>query len=243
MDYMSDMLIFYIGYYMMGMYNLMILLMSLMSTLFVNLFVTIEIDPCIWLKKKITLISFGIMAYLWLSLWLSWSGWIGWWVICCIGGFIMADFMSGFFHWVGDTVGLYTDFFLFVHFRIHHQNQTNLYLHNFWSLVYDIAMLSVVPMVCVRSLWLYFMCSFLVFANITHQYSHLPVGKVPGWIRWLQKWGLILSPEMHKRHHVPPYKTTFCTLSGWCNIVDRIYLWHGLDRVVQSVVSFVDGIV
>lgn len=238
-NYFTDTCLFYVGFSLLIFQNLVlnmyILLASLFATLMANIIVQPEnIDSYNNIKKKITIITLSIMSCLWRDLLLSQSFQYLEFLFYVMTGFLIADFFSGIFHWMGDAISEHTNFFLFVNFRLHHFNPTNVYSHNFWNLVYDISMVAVIPMIFYKSLWFYTACFFILFANMTHQYSHLPQNRVPQYIKWLQANNIILSPIHHKQHHSPPFKSNFCTLTGWCNIVDKINLWGNLDNVLYS---------
>jgi ubiquitin-conjugating enzyme E2 variant len=61
----------------------------------------------------------------------------------------------------------------------------------------------------------FFTCLGVLFTNQCHKWAHMD--KPPAPALFLQRIGLILRGEEHKRHHTPPYNSHFCTASGWLN--------------------------
>lgn len=158
-----------------------------------------------------------------------------WWVLglAIVGGYLWADFVSGFVHFVADNFGsVHTPFFgpvFFRTFREHHVDPLAITRHDFFevngancvvSIPFVAATLALVP---VRDslLGLAFGAFMLLFllgifcTNQFHRWSHLPAA--PSWIRALQSTGLILGPEHHQRHHTPPFDTYYCITSGLMN--------------------------
>ena len=67
--------------------------------------------------------------------------------------------------------------------------------------------------------------------NLFHKWAHEDAP--PAVIRWLQRRGLILSPERHQRHH-GDYSRGFCVTSGWMNpLLDAVSFFPRVERVVR----------
>src|SRR5688572_7719992 len=54
-----------------------------------------------------------------------------------------------------------------------------------------------------------------LLANQCHKWAHQP--SVPHAVRVLQRYGIVLSPNVHRLHHRRPHDTHYCTASGWMN--------------------------
>lgn len=68
-------------------------------------------------------------------------------------------------------------------------------------------------------------------ANQLHQWSHAPAP--PLWVKALQRAGLLLSAERHRRHHRAPHTSDYCITSGWLNrALDAAGFWRALERAV-----------
>lgn len=152
-------------------------------------------------------------------------------------GYILADFVSGLVHFLGDTIGNeHTPFFgkrFIFPFREHHTDQTAITQHSFWytnglnclvSLPIMIAMYHGWKITGTSSLWsqcifltLYFLVIGVFFTNQIHKWAHQ--NNPNAVIRTLQNSGLILTPSRHKLHHTAPFDSHFCITTGWLNPV------------------------
>jgi len=76
------------------------------------------------------------------------------------------------------------------------------------------------------------LCSGACATNMLHKWAHDPAA--PALARWLQRRGLILSPERHWVHH-QDHSRGFCVTSGWMNrVLDPIRFFIRLERAVRS---------
>eukprot|EP00386_Alphamonas_edax_P012640 GDKI01039365.1.p1 GENE.GDKI01039365.1~~GDKI01039365.1.p1 ORF type:complete len:285 (+),score=72.77 GDKI01039365.1:89-943(+) len=70
------------------------------------------------------------------------------------------------------------------------------------------------------------------FGQWAHRMAHTPPTKRPSWVLWGQKYGILVSPEMHRDHHTT-YNDGFPILSGFsaplvaymCKIVPDRHVW------------------
>ena len=150
-----------------------------------------------------------------------------------VGGYLWADFVSGFMHFVADSYGSVRTPFLgpvvFRTFREHHVDPEAITRHSFLevngancliSVPFAAATFYLCPArdslfgLAVATFMLLFLFGIFL-TNQFHRWAHLPVR--PAWIRRLQATGLILTPEGHARHHVAPYDTYYCITSGLLN--------------------------
>jgi ubiquitin-conjugating enzyme E2 variant len=167
-------------------------------------------------------------------------------------GYILTDFISGFVHWAGDTLGSETMPVLgpgFVKpFRFHHVDQKDITRHDFIETNGNNCIVSVLLMLHVAVLmpkvpgfWFYYgalMFSIALFTlgtNQFHKWAHTDVDKLHPVVRWLQRSGLILSPEHHVTHHTAPYATYYCITHGMLNpLLARIGFFRGAEKVIAS---------
>ena len=69
--------------------------------------------------------------------------------------------------------------------------------------------------------------------NQFHMWAHAT--SVPASVRWLQRLGLVLSPERHARHHCGEFDRSYCMTSGWLNpLLDRIDLFGRIERRIRG---------
>lgn len=168
------------------------------------------------------------------------------------GGYVAADFISGFVHFVGDTYGdeetpVFGPNFI-KPFRDHHVDPQGICRHDFvevngnnslvclpvgflayWGLAADTEHLS--------ALLLLLVCSMLVWVFMTnqfHKWAH--ADHPPRVITLLQSWNLVLPPDHHDVHHRAPFDKYYCITVGWLNPI----LYHlRFFEAVRMVVSWV----
>jgi hypothetical protein len=136
-------------------------------------------------------------------------------------GYILADFFSGFVHFLGDTFGTEDIPFFgpnFIRpFRSHHIDEKEITRHNFLEVNGTNCIVSLVVLIP-AFYWLpitaslfYFMVGevmwFLIFSifltNQIHKWAH--EDNPPAFIKFLQRKKIILSPEHHQVHHTAPF--------------------------------------
>src|SRR5262245_54405887 len=163
--------------------------------------------------------------------------WIGI-ALAAVAGYLLSDFLSGVVHWAGDTVGDESTPILgpnFVRpFRYHHVDPEDITKHDFIEtngnncIVAAPVLATVLFMLPATTGWLFFTCVviactalFVFCTNQFHKWAHMKQPK--GWIRLLQRAGLILSPEHHAVHHASPHDKYYCITVGWMNpLLDKI---------------------
>lgn len=184
------------------------------------------------------------------------------WVLVCgvLAGFIMADFISGFVHWLGDTWGS-TDMpilgkALIRPFREHHVDEKAMTRHDYIETNGANCLLAVpvaagallIPLtiegwvgvglfglVSIGS-----MIFWVMMTNQIHKWSHLDADKTPKILKALQKVHLILPPEHHRIHHTPPFDTYYSITTGWWNWpLAKIGFYRHAERLVTAVTGLV----
>jgi sterol desaturase/sphingolipid hydroxylase (fatty acid hydroxylase superfamily) len=171
--------------------------------------------------------------------------------ISVIGGFVLADFLSGVAHWAGDTVGDERTPFLgknfVMPFRMHHVDPKDITRHDFIETNGNSSIASVPVMVGLwfitprEANWLHFLCitlavaAFFVFCtNQFHKWAHADAP--PRVVRWLQRAGIILSPEHHAIHHAAPHDKYYCITVGWMNpLLTRIKFFRACEAVMAKI--------
>lgn len=168
-----------------------------------------------------------------------------------LGGFVLADFLSGVAHWAGDTVGdehtpLIGANFV-TPFRLHHVDPKAITRHDFIETNGNSSIASLPTMLLLvwwmpsaPGLWLYFTvllssAAFFVFCtNQFHKWAH--AAEVPAPVRWLQRARLILSPEHHAIHHAAPHDKYYCITVGWLNpLLTRLRFFRRCEAVMSLV--------
>ncbi len=169
--------------------------------------------------------------------------------LAILPGYLFADFASGLVHWFCDT------FFeeetpllgklLIQPFREHHRDPEAMTWHGFFELNGNNC-LAMIPLLTIAwwaegpivanaaSQFAYsflFTVALTIFAtNQFHQWAHAQ--DPPAVACWLQRYGIILKPERHDRHH-RDFNREFCMTSGWMNsLLDAV---HFFPRVTFAV--------
>ncbi|MBL8813485.1 MAG: fatty acid desaturase family protein [Planctomycetaceae bacterium] len=177
------------------------------------------------------LIAFLLLAGLGYRIVLNVKTWSWLAIVAVPGGMLLADFLSGLIHWSADTWGSESMPVLgkrLLHpFRVHHINPADFLRRQFIDTNGDVAFMAIpvllaafqIPLTSNTSIAAaVFVTSFSavgLMTNQIHQWAHMR--KAPGPIRWLQRFGIILSHEAHEQHHYPPYVQNYCIATGWCN--------------------------
>jgi ubiquitin-conjugating enzyme E2 variant len=181
--------------------------------------------------------------------------------ISALGGFLLADFLSGVAHWMGDTVGDESTPLIgqnFVKpFRMHHIDPKDITRHDFVetngnssiaSLPSMAILLVVMPSTAGPLLYLCLMVAiaalFVFCTNQFHKWAHADAP--PAAVRWLQRAGFILSPEHHAIHHAAPHDKYYCITVGWMNpVLTRLRFFRACEALVgwvrPSLLHVADG--
>ena len=158
-----------------------------------------------------------------------------WWVLppAALAAVLAADLVSGLVHWICDR------FFseetpligrILIHpFREHHADPLAITRHGLFELCGNSA-LAVLPPVLgivlagapgasaarVAGHGFVIALALAVFAtNQLHKWAHARRRSAP--VRFLQRTGLILSTEVHERHHRGDFSQGYCVTTGWLN--------------------------
>jgi ubiquitin-conjugating enzyme E2 variant len=147
--------------------------------------------------------------------------------LAAIAGYALADFLCGAIHWYCDEVAEESWRWIgpaFIRpFRDHHRRPNALVEHDMFELCGNNALVSSVLIgaaipcaaiaphaaICVTALAL-----TVLATNVLHKWAHLEAPSAI--VRALQKVGAVLSPTVHRAHHVS-LDRAYCVTSGWTN--------------------------
>ncbi len=159
-----------------------------------------------------------------------------------VTGALMADFISGIFHWFFDTWFTPTTPYIghtFVRtFRQHHIDPTAICRHDFietnGSNILAGGFLCVVGQFADEA-WvaasLLFAGLFMSATSQIHKWAHAE--SVPRIVTLMQRVRLILPKSVHVRHHVAPFDRAYCITTGWLNAtLHHIRFFRFLERVI-----------
>jgi len=166
-----------------------------------------------------------------------------------VGGYLVADFLSGLVHWAGDTIGdqntpIFGPNFV-TPFRYHHVDPKDITRHDFIetngnNCIVVAPILALLVLVTPKTAgWFFYLCAVLAFTswfifctNQFHKWAH--EDHPARLVRVLQQAGLILSPEHHALHHASPQDKSYCITVGWMNpVLDKI----GFFRICEAVIG------
>lgn len=167
-------------------------------------------------------------------------------------GYLGADFISGFFHWLFDTWGRpgtpLIGRTLVRTFREHHVDPLAITRHDFvetnGSNMLAGAALTALGFAlrgsdrganllacCLLSTAL-----FLAMTSQIHKWAHM--AEPPAMVRLLQRSRMLLSKEAHALHHAAPFVHSYCITCGWLNGPLSFLRFF---RVLESLVTAVTG--
>jgi plasmanylethanolamine desaturase len=173
-----------------------------------------------------------------------------------MSGYLMADFISGFVHWLADTWG-HPDMpwlgkALIRPFREHHIDQKAITRHDYIETNGNNCLISVpvafmawalpltVPGWRDPALFLMLSLTSMIFwvmmTNQFHKWSHASPEQLPKVVATLQRLHFILPADHHQIHHRAPYETHYCITTGWLNWpLAKFGFFRLLERLVTAV--------
>jgi len=176
-----------------------------------------------------------------------------WMSVAVLAAMFFADFACGLMHWVADTWGSETIPVLgprFLRpFRLHHLNPDDFLERSFIDANGDVALVTLpfslsvflIPLDSdlgrLAAVFLVASSACALPTNQVHQWAHM--SKPPSWVRWLQRYGVLLSQEQHQIHHTAPYATNYCITTGWCNPLLTAFKFF---PTFESIISRVTGL-
>lgn len=184
------------------------------------------------------------------------------WVIVAalVSGFIMADFVGGFVHWMADTWGSTTmpvlGKALIRPFREHHVDEKAMTKHDYIETNGANCMVAVpvaagallIPLdvdgwvspglfalVSIGS-----MIFWVMMTNQIHKWSHLDDHETPALLRVAQKLHLVLPPAHHQVHHTAPFDSYYCITTGWLNWpLTKLGFYRHMEKLVTAVTGLI----
>jgi len=170
--------------------------------------------------------------------------------LAILTGFLLADFISGFFHWFFDTwfspetpwIGR-----AFVRtFREHHVDPKAITRHDFVETNGSNMLAGGVLVVAghffaeaegaFAAVSMLFAGLFMSVTSQVHKWAH--ADRVPRLVALLQRARLILTKDGHARHHVAPFDRAYCITSGWLNSTLHYVRFF---RILEHIISAVTG--
>ncbi|MEP6652262.1 MAG: fatty acid desaturase family protein [Myxococcales bacterium] len=175
------------------------------------------------------------------------GGWVNL-VLTGLTAYVASDVLTGIAHWSGDTLGDEQLWFFgpnFIRpFREHHVDQKAITRHDFIETNGNNCIGMCGPLALAFILlphaesfgffawtFLAFVSLFMVATNQLHKWAH--IDRPPALVRWLQRWGLILSPGHHDVHHTRPHDRHYCITVGWMNpVLNRLHFFRAAEWLI-----------
>jgi hypothetical protein len=157
---------------------------------------------------------------------------------------LIADFVSGLFHWLEDAYGR-PDWpvigWLITQPNILHHHDPRYFarhswFHSSWLLLCISILIVAVAWCCDLLTWHVWLFAILgANANQIHKCAHRSPAENGPVISFLQRIWLLQTPRHHAHHHTNPKNSHYCVLTNFVNpIVDRIRLWVALEAAVRT---------
>lgn len=175
-------------------------------------------------------------AHLWLQL-----------ILYALLAWLMADFVSGFVHFLADNFGtpetpIVGKVFVYA-FREHHVDPKAITRHSYvetnganslvslpWMLYVYYASSPVADFTFRFFMVFFFLSIFMT--NQIHKWSHMD--SPPYAVALLQRLHIILPPAHHDIHHVAPYDKYYCITCGWLNApLNSLHFFQAVKKVLR----------
>ncbi len=181
------------------------------------------------------------------------GGEIGLWALVVgvpLGAYLAADFVSGLVHCAADNFGdertpLFGPAFV-KPFRDHHRDPLDITSHDFVeangnsclvNLFVLVPTYAFVPVAhhgaaLVWGVFILFFTAAITMTNQIHKWAHMEAP--PAAVVMMQRWGMILTKNVHQVHHTVPFDRFYCITNGWMNpLLDKLKAFELLVKVVK----------
>lgn len=155
---------------------------------------------------------------------------------------LIADFVSGFFHWLEDAYGR-PEWpligWLVTKPNILHHHDPRYFTRHGWF--HSSWLLFCIALIILLVAWLFGVLTWHVWlfaalganANQIHKWAHRSPAENGPVISFFQRIRLLQTARHHAHHHTDPKNSHYCVLTNFLNpILDRIQFWQGLETAV-----------
>nr|XP_023901061.1 fatty acid desaturase 4, chloroplastic-like [Quercus suber] len=165
-------------------------------------------------------------------------------ILAGLVGYVLADLMSGVYHWGIDNYGsASTPIFgsQIDAFQRHHKWPWIITRTEFANLSHVLARavtFTVLPMVFASNDPIFHafvaVCwGCIMFSLQFHAWAHITKSQLPPLVNALQDMGLLVSRSKHANHHRPPYNNNYCMVSGvWNEFLDKQQVFKALEMIL-----------
>ncbi|SRR6266487_280758 len=158
---------------------------------------------------------------------------------------LVADFVSGLFHWLEDAYGRedwpITGWLVTKPNILHHHEPRYFtrhgWFHSAWLLLCIGALVLLIAWIGGALTWHVWLFVILgANANQIHKWAHRTPAENGPVVAFLQKIRLVQTPRHHARHHTDPKNSHYCVLTDFLNpILDGVGFWRSLESVIWIV--------
>lgn len=155
---------------------------------------------------------------------------------------LLADFVSGFFHWLEDAYGdpdmpLIGPLFIRPNILHHHKPRHFVkltWLQSSWDLLCLGAIVLVVAWFLDLLTWqLLLFMALGVNGNQFHKWTHRTAKENGRIITFLQAAHILQTPHHHAEHHTNPKNSRYCVVTNLLNpFLDGVNFWSGVEWIV-----------
>lgn len=160
-------------------------------------------------------------------------------MIQAIYALLLADFISGVFHWLEDRYGNPSwpvlGKWVVLPNILHHEDPKAMLAGSYWhrncTTIIPATALAVVFWVVGLPYWAVGACLVLSQANQIHAWSH---SKPPLIVQFLQRANVLIRATDHHKHHRYPFNTDFCVITPLLNpILSGLRFWQVAEWVLS----------
>lgn len=165
-------------------------------------------------------------------------------IVMAIYAYLLADFLTGAFHWFKDTY--FTPLTpvlgktLIWGSRLHHIRPRYILEHSDWEIFWGSAkwtLLWMVPLTLIIGPSFFLLVLFLSIASndVIHKYAHYKKSQCPELIAKLQRYRIIQGADEHHLHHIDPYQINYCTISPHLNVwLEKYQFWRKMEDIIEK---------
>ena len=151
----------------------------------------------------------------------------------------LADFVSGFFHWLEDVYA--KPGMLFIHQiavdnELHHTRPREFLKKNWLESSWDVGLVSIFLMTIAwwTNTLTWPIVLFVVLstnANQIHKWAHQNSKENNAVVRFLQKYYVLQTTRHHAKHHSKEKNTHYCVITNLLNpVLEKVNFWRQLER-------------
>lgn len=166
-------------------------------------------------------------------------------ILKAFGIVLLADFVTGFVHWLEDSywspetpiLGKW----IVVPNLAHHKNGQDFLKYSWWESSWDLLLAGIITVLIAYAMhcltwevWLF--VAITVNANQIHKWAHITrYESKPKVIGLMQKMYVLQRTDHHGKHHRKPNDSHYCTVTNLLNpILDKLNFWRGLESIFGS---------